>query len=60
VLVEGFLCLVFGVHVAKLAVGVNGVCVEMVPALVYIIILMSQRPASVILLSLNAVLNLEF
>ena len=32
----GFLCLVFGVHVAKFAVGVNGVCVEMVPVLVYI------------------------
>ena len=56
----GFFCLVFVVRIAKFAVGVNGVCVEMVPALVYIIILMSQRPASVILLSLNAVLNLEF
>ena len=59
-ILHGILCLVFGVRVEKLAVGVNGVCVEMVPALVYIIILMSQRPASVILLSLNTVINLEF
>ena len=28
--------LVFGVRVGKFAVGVNGVCVEMVPVLVYI------------------------
>ena len=33
---SGVLCLVFGVRVVKFAVGVNGVCVEMVPVLVYI------------------------
>ena len=32
----GVLCLVFGVRVAMFAVSVNGVCVEMVPVLVYI------------------------
>jgi hypothetical protein len=35
-ILPGFLCLVFGVRVAKVAVGVSGVCVEMVPVLVYI------------------------
>jgi hypothetical protein len=57
-ILQGFLCLVFGVRVVKFAVGVNGVCVEMVPVLVYIN--WSQRPASVMLLSLNVVINLEF
>ena len=57
-IVQGFLCLVFGVRVGKFAVSVNGVCVEMVRFGVHK--LMSQRPASVILLSLNAVINLEF
>ena len=35
-ILQGVFCLVFGVRVAKFAVGVNGVCVEMVPVLVYI------------------------
>jgi hypothetical protein len=30
-----FLCLVFGVRVAKFDVSVNGVVVEMIPVLVY-------------------------
>jgi hypothetical protein len=35
-ILQGFLCLVFGVRVGKFAVGVNGVFVEMVPVLMYI------------------------
>jgi hypothetical protein len=33
---RGFYALFFGMCVVKFAVGVNGVCVEMVPVLVYI------------------------